>query len=658
MADHRDLANAIRALAMDAVELANSGHPGMPMGMADVATVLFTSYLKFDPSAPDWPDRDRFVLSAGHGSMLLYALMYLTGYQSVGIEDIKRFRQLGSKTPGHPENFVTPGVETTTGPLGQGLATAVGMALAERMLNARYGDQLVDHFTYVLSGDGCLMEGLSQEAIDLAGHLGLGRLIVFWDDNGISIDGATSLSWSTEQVTRFRASGWHVQSVDGHSRDAVADAIREARAAEAPSLIACRTIIGYGAPTKQGTEAVHGAALGPAETAAARERLGWPHPAFEIPETILATWRSLGARGQALRTDWESRLGSSPDRGGFLEAISGKLPAAFFDHMREHKRAMSAKAPKIATRKASELTLEVINTATERTLGGSADLTHSNLTLTKGLQSVRRGEYGGRYIHYGIREHGMAAAMNGIALHGGFIPYGGTFLVFSDYARGAIRLSALMEQRVIYVFTHDTIGLGEDGPTHQPIEHFAMLRATPNIHTFRPADAVEVAECWELALRANKTPSVLCLSRQNLPTLRTEDTDANLCALGAYILRESQGARDITLLATGSEVEIAIGAADRLGAEGLGVAVVSMPCWDLFEAQDPEYRAQVLGSAPRIAVEAASRFGWDRWIGDGGDFIGMRGFGASAPAPALYAHFGITADAVADSARRILKRVV
>lgn len=655
VADHVELANAVRALAMDAVEKVNSGHPGMPMGMADVATVLFTHFLKFDPSAPDWPDRDRFVLSAGHGSMLLYALLYLTGYEDVTVEEIQRFRQLGSKTPGHPENFVTRGVETTTGPLGQGIATAVGMALAERMLNARYGDQLVDHFTYVIAGDGCLMEGISHEAIDFAGHLGLGRLIVLWDDNRITIDGSTSLSTSAAQGARFRASGWHVQSVDGHSPKAVADAIRRARMIARPSLIGCRTIIGYGAPGKQGSESVHGAPLGASEVAAARERLGWPHPPFLIPNHILSTWRSAGERGRALRQDWESRLAASPKSQSFRDALLGELSPEVFDRLRDHKRAIAASAPKIATRKASELALEAINAATDRTVGGSADLTHSNLTITKNLVSVGGGSFGGRYIRYGVREHGMAAAMNGIALHGGFIPYGGTFLVFSDYARGAIRLSALMEQRVIYVLTHDSIGLGEDGPTHQPVEHLAMLRATPNFHTFRPADAVETAECWELALKARKTPSALCLSRHNLPTLRTEHNDDNLCSLGAYVLREAPRPRDVTLLATGSEVEVAISAAYRLSSEGVSVAVVSMPCWELFEAQDNAYRSHVLGSAPRIAVEAAVRLGWDRWIGERGAFVGMNGFGASAPTPSVYSHFGITAEAVADAVRRVLE---
>ena len=654
---HAALANAVRVLAMDAVEQANSGHPGMPMGMADVATVLFTRFLKFDPLAPQWPDRDRFILSAGHGSMLLYALLHLTGYEDVSLDELKRFRQLGSKTPGHPENFITRGVETTTGPLGQGLATAVGMALAERMMNARFSEDLVDHYTYVIAGDGCLMEGISQEAIDLAGHLGLRRLIVLWDDNRISIDGSTALSTSTEQLARFRASGWHVQSVNGHQPHSVAGAIQRAQATARPSLIACRTIIGHGAPNKQGTEIVHGAPLGPAEIAAARAQLGWPYPPFEIPADVRAAWQQAGERGRLEREDWQVRLEASPDRGAFLEATSGDVPEEVIRALHQHRCTLAANAPKVATRKASEMALEVINAATDRTIGGSADLTHSNLTITKGLKSIERGSFAGRYIHYGIREHGMAAAMNGIALHGGFIPYGGTFLVFSDYARGAIRLSALMEQRVIYVFTHDSIGLGEDGPTHQPVEHLAILRATPNLYTFRPADAVETAECWEIALQARSTPSALCLSRQAVATLRTEQPDGNRCARGAYVLRETSGARDVSILATGSEVEIAVAAANHLAERGVQAAVISMPCWELFEAQDEDYRRRVLGQAPRVAVEAAARLGWDRWIGDRGVFVGLTGFGASAPAADLYSYFGITADAVVVAAQRIMEKI-
>jgi transketolase len=651
---HHRLANALRALAMDAVERAKSGHPGLPMGMADVATVLFTRFIAFDPVRPDWPDRDRFVLSAGHGSMLLYALLHLIGSPQVTMDEIKRFRQLGSATPGHPEFGHTAGVETTTGPLGQGLATAVGMALAERMMQARFGSDLVDHFTYVLCGDGCLAEGISQEAIDLAGHLGLHRLIVLFDDNRISIDGPTSLSTSTDQAMRFRAAGWHVQAVDGHDPEAVAAAIGEARRTDAPSLIACRTTIGYGAPTKQGTEGVHGAPLGDAEIAGARATLGWAEPPFVVPDDVREAWRSVGARGRAARLAHERRLAASPKREAFLAALRGDVPEAALRALRAHRAHLAAEAPQVATRKASEMALEAINAAADLTIGGSADLTHSNLTLTRGLAPVARGAFSGRYIHYGIREHGMAAAMNGIALHGGLIPYGGTFLVFSDYARGAIRLSALMGQRVVYVLTHDSIGLGEDGPTHQPIEHLAMLRATPNLNVIRPADAVETAEAWEIALGARKTPTALCLSRQAVPTLRTGDVAGNLTARGAYVLQEPDGPRDVTLLATGTEVAIALAAADRLAGRGLSAAVVSMPCWELFEDEDAAYRRAVLGTAPRVAVEAAARLGWDRWIGEGGAFVGMTGFGASAPAPDLYRHFGITAEAVADAAARLV----
>ncbi|WP_404326240.1 transketolase [Aerophototrophica crusticola] len=652
----REMANALRVLAMDAVEQARSGHPGMPMGMADVATVLFTKFLRFDPTDPAWPDRDRFVLSAGHGSMLLYGLLHLTGYPGLGIEELKRFRQLGSITAGHPEYGHTPGVETTTGPLGQGIATAVGMALAERMLNARFGDGLVDHRTFVIAGDGCLQEGISHEAIDLAGHLCLDRLVVLWDDNRISIDGATSLSTSMDQQARFQAAGWHTETVDGHDGCAVEAAIARALAAGKPTLIACRTVIGFGAPNKQGSESTHGAPLGAAEIAAAREALGWTAPPFEIPADIATAWRAAGRRGAAERARWAERLEASPEAPRFRQALSGELPLEVFAALREHKRTLSAKAPSLASRKASELALEAINGATDLTVGGSADLTHSNLTITKGLETVQAGRFGGRYIRYGIREHGMAAAMNGIALHGGLVPYGGTFLVFADYARGAIRLSALMGVRVVYVLTHDSIGLGEDGPTHQPIEHLAMLRATPNLNVFRPADAVETAECWEIALRSRATPSVLCLSRQNLPTLRTRDSEENVCGRGAYVLREAAGERDVTLLATGSEVELAVKAADLLAADGVEAAVVSMPCWELFERLPAEERRAVLGTAPRVAVEAAARLGWDRWIGEGGAFVGMEGFGASAPAPALYQHFGITPEAVAQAARSVMRR--
>ncbi|CDX51561.1 transketolase 1, thiamin-binding [Mesorhizobium plurifarium] len=651
----RDMANAIRALAMDSVQKANSGHPGMPMGMADVATVLFGRFINIDPTAPDWPDRDRFVLSAGHGSMLQYALHHLLGYEDMPIEELQRFRQLGSRTAGHPEHGHALGIETTTGPLGQGISTAVGMALAERMLAARYGADLVDHHTYVIAGDGCLQEGISHEAIDLAGHLKLSRLIVLWDDNAISIDGPTSLSTSMDQPARFKAAGWHVQSVDGHDMEAVAAVIEAARRSDRPSLIACRTVIGKGAPNLGGSEKTHGAPLGDAEIAATRENIGWAHAPFEVPDEILSAWREIAERGRAARRAWERRLAASPAREHFERALSGKLPDAVFEALGAFRREHVEKATKVATRKASEMALAAINGATELTVGGSADLTHSNLTITKGMDRIAPGDYAGRYIHYGIREHGMAAAMNGIALHGGFAPYGGTFLCFADYARGAMRLSALMNQRVVYVMTHDSIGLGEDGPTHQPIEHLAMLRATPNLNVFRPADIIETAECWELALRSETRPSVLVLSRQNLPMLRQAHGHENRSGRGAYVLREPSTHRAVTLIATGSEVEIAVAAAERLEAEhGVAAAIVSMPCWELFEEQDADYRKSVLGSAPRVAVEAAARLGWDRWIGDTGAFVCMTGFGASAPAPDLYKHFGITPEAVAAAALKLI----
>ncbi|MER8522427.1 transketolase [Mesorhizobium sp. M0644] len=656
----RDMANAIRALAMDSVQKANSGHPGMPMGMADVATVLFSRFINIDPSAPNWPDRDRFVLSAGHGSMLQYALHYLLGFEDMPIEELQRFRQLGSRTAGHPEYGHALGIETTTGPLGQGISTAVGMALAERMLAARHGADLVDHFTYAIAGDGCLQEGISHEAIDLAGHLKLSRLIVFWDDNAISIDGPTSLSTSMDQPARFKAAGWHVQSVNGHDTETVAAAIEAAQQSDQPSLIACRTVIGKGAPNLGGSEKTHGAPLGDAEIAATRENIGWAFAPFEVPDDILFAWREIAGRGQAARRAWEQRLAASPRRQAFEGAVAGALPDAVFEALGAFRKEHVGKATKVATRKASEMALAAINGATELTVGGSADLTHSNLTITKGMNRIAPGDYAGRYIHYGIREHGMAAAMNGIALHGGFVPYGGTFLCFADYARGAMRLSALMGQRVIYVMTHDSIGLGEDGPTHQPVEHLAMLRATPNLNVFRPADIVETAECWELALRSEKRPSVLVLSRQNLPMLRQAPSgephsDENRSSRGAYILREPAGHRAVTLIATGSEVEIAVAAALRLETEhGVAAAIVSMPCWELFEEQDAGTRKAVLGSAPRIAIEAAARLGWDRWIGDTGTFVGMAGFGASAPAPDLYRHFDITPEAVAAAALKLI----
>jgi transketolase len=658
MSDHilecgKQDANAIRALAMDAVEKAKSGHPGMPMGMADVASVLFRGFLKFDAAAPHWPDRDRFVLSAGHGSMLLYALGYLVGYPGLDIEDLKQFRQLGSKTAGHPEYGHAPGIETTTGPLGQGLATAVGMAISERLQAARFGDELVDHFTYVLAGDGCLMEGVSHEAIDLAGHLRLGKLIVLWDDNSISIDGPTSLATSTDQAARFKASGWHVQQIDGHDVKQITEALTRAKNDPRPSMIACRTLIGYGAPGKQGKESVHGAPLGSEQIAAARETLIWPHEPFELPEPVLAGWRKSGRRGAPLRDAWRQRLANSPQGAEFERFLEGDVAGEIAGPLKAFRERLAQEKPKVATRKSSEMTLGVINDATRATIGGSADLTHSNYTITKGMGSIAPGDFSGRYIHYGVREFGMAAAMNGLALHGGFAPYGGTFLVFSDYARAAIRLAALMGLRVVYVLTHDSIGLGEDGPTHQPVEHLASLRAMPNLNVFRPADAIETAECWELALAARKTPSVLSLSRQNLPTLERPIVE-NLSARGAYVLQEPEGGRDVTLLATGSEVSIALEAAKLLQLLGKRAAVVSMPSFELFAAQPAEYRALVLGTAPRVGVEAAARFGWDRWLGETSAFVGMTGFGASAPADALYEHFGITPQTVAQAAAALL----
>ena len=651
----KSMANAIRFLAMDAVQAAKSGHPGMPMGMADAATVLFNRFMNIDPSQPKWADRDRFVLSAGHGSMLIYAINHLLGYADMPIEQIRNFRQLGYRTAGHPEYGHVDGVEVTTGPLGQGISSAVGMALAERMHNARFGDDLVDHYTYVIAGDGCLMEGISHEAIDLAGHMKLGRMIVLWDDNAITIDGDTDLSTSTDQAKRFEAAGWHVVKADGHDAESVAAAIEAARADDRPSLIACKTIIGFGAPNKQGGHDVHGAPLGDEEIAAARETLGWAHAPFEVPDEIYTAWSKVAARGQATREAWESRLASSVEADAFKTSLAAPDAAALKSSFNDYKQAQSAEAPKMATRKASQAALEVLNATLPNTIGGSADLTGSNNTKTKGMDSIQAGAYGGRYIHYGVREHGMAAAMNGLALHGGFIPYGGTFLVFSDYCRHSIRLAALMGVPVTHVMTHDSIGLGEDGPTHQPVEHVASLRAMPNLNVFRPCDVVETAEAWECAALSDNTPSVMALTRQGLPTYRTEHTSENLTAKGAYVLREAPGGvRDVTLIATGSEVEIAMEAADKLEADGVKAAVVSAPCLDIFAAQDADYQAGVLGDAPRVAVEAAIGFGWERWTGDKGAFVGMTGFGASGPYKALYEHFGITPENVANTAKKLI----
>ncbi|OCK59205.1 transketolase [Bradyrhizobium sp. LMTR 3] len=654
---HAEMANAIRFLAIDAVETAKSGHPGMPMGMADVATVLFSRFLKFDPSDPAWPDRDRFVLSAGHGSMLLYALLHLTGYEGMTLNELRAFRQWASKTPGHPEYGHTAGVETTTGPLGQGIATAVGMALAERLMNARFGDDCVDHFTYVIAGDGCLMEGISHEAISLAGHLRLNRLIVLFDDNEISIDGATSLSCSDDQLARFRAVGWSASRIDGHDPEAIAAAIERARNSDRPSLIACRTIIGFGAPNRQGTEKVHGAPLGGEEAARTRDALNWPHAPFEIPEAVLAQWRQAGRRGHAARRCWIERTKrlSSDSRSQFHDALNRNLPCSYAQAMTKLRDDFATERPNIATRQVSQRVIDAIAGALPNLLGGSADLTHSNLTRARTQRPVQPGSFAGSYIHYGVREHAMAAAMNGIALHGGFIPYGGTFLSFADYSRPAIRLAALMNIRVIHVMTHDSIGLGEDGPTHQPVEHLASLRAIPNLLVFRPGDAIETAEAWDCALRAQASPSVLCLSRQALPAFREGGGD-NLVARGAYVVVEPEGGRDVTLIATGSEVSIAIEAAKTLAKDNVRAAVVSAPCFELFRQQSHEYRAEVLGDAPRIGVEAAIEGDWARWLGDGGEFVGMTGFGASAPAETLYREFGITANAVAIAAMRCIAR--
>jgi len=653
---HQDMANAIRFLSADAVQRANSGHPGMPMGMADAATVLFTRFLKFDASDPQWPDRDRFVLSAGHGSMLLYSLLHLTGYAGMTMSELENFRQLGSKTAGHPEYGHAPGIETTTGPLGQGIATAVGMALAERLHNARFGDTLVDHHTYVIAGDGCLMEGISHEAISMAGHLKLGKLIVLWDDNRISIDGGTDLSVSDDQMARFTASGWDVQAVDGHDPDAVAAALEKARGTQTPSMIACRTIIGYGAPNKQGTSGTHGAPLGDDELALAREKMGWPHAPFTVPADVLNAWRAAGNRGAEARAGWQGRLDGAKNKAEFERGVAGKLPEGWKQAVLDYKKAVVEEAPKWATRQASGKFLDLLCAAVPELIGGSADLTGSVNTKAKGLEPVTADDFSGRYMYYGVREHGMAAAMNGIALHGGFIPYGGTFLVFADYMRGAMRLSALMEQRVVYVLTHDSIGLGEDGPTHQPVETLASLRAMPNFAVFRPCDPIETAECWELAVERFDGPSGMVLTRQGVPLLRKDAGAENKSARGAYVLAEAEGTRKVTLLATGSEVSIAMAARDALQAEGIGAAVVSMPSWELFEEQDQAYRDAVLGPGTvRVAVEAAIRMGWDRYIGADGGFVGMTGFGASAPAGELYKHFGITAEAVVTEAKSRIK---
>ena len=653
MTGNRRMADAIRALAIDAVEKAKSGHPGMPMGMADAATVLWTRFLKFDAAAPRWHDRDRFVLSAGHGSMLLYALLHLTGYADMGMDQLQSFRQLHSRAAGHPEWGEHPAIETTTGPLGQGLATAVGMALAERILAARFGKALVDHRTWVIASDGDLMEGISHEAIGLAGHLGLAKLTVLYDDNHISIDGNTALSLSDDPLKRFTAAGWAVRRVDGHDPEQVAEALSAAMRSRKPSLIACRTIIGLGAPTKAGTAGTHGSPLGAEEAAAAKKLLGWTAPPFTVPEDLTTLWHAAGTRGSGTRRTWHKRLATSNQRDEFERVMEGRLPATWDAAIAALKQEIATSKPKLATRQSSQKVLETLVFATPELVGGSADLTGSNLTLVKGQKSIAPEDFAGQYIHYGVREHGMAAAANGMALHGGIIPYTGTFFVFTDYMRPAIRLGALMHQRVIHVLTHDSIGLGEDGPTHQPVEHLASLRAMPNVHVYRPADTLETAECWELAIRRADGPSLLVLTRQALPALRF-DASENLTARGGYVLAEAEGPRQATLIATGSEVSLAMEARALLAAEGIHTAVVSLPCWELFADQDAAYRASVLGAAFRVGIEAACGFGWERILGDNGVFIGMPGFGASAPAEVLYKHFGITAEAAAAAVRQHL----
>ena len=644
----RRLANAIRGLAMDAVEAANSGHPGMPMGMADAATALFTRHVKFDAADPRWPDRDRFILSAGHGSMLLYALLYLTGYERPTLDDIKRFRQLGSPTAGHPENFELPGIEVTTGPLGQGVAMAVGMAVAERHLNAVYGDELVDHRTFVIAGDGDLMEGVNHEAVGLAGHLQLGRLIVLWDDNSITIDGSTELSRNEDVIGRYEAGRWHTAECDGLNADDVDRAINEALADPRPSLIRCRTIIGYGAPHKQGTAATHGSALGADEVAAAKKELGLDPEPFSVPDDVLTAWRTAGKRGAVEHALWSERLEASSRKDEFLSRLNGKVGDAW---LKPYLDKLLADLKPVATRKASEMALEAINAAIPATIGGSADLTGSNNTKTSNIEPLTPENYGGRYIYYGIREFGMAAAMNGMALHGGVIPYGGTFLVFTDYARPAIRLSALQNARVIYVMTHDSIGLGEDGPTHQPIEHLQSLRAMPQLDVYRPADAVETAECWALALQKDG-PSILALTRQNLTPLRTERAGENLSSRGAYRLKSAENNRKVVILATGSEVEIALAAAARLEVQGIGTDVVSMPCTERFDAQPAEYREDILPDVSnreilRVSIEAGATFGWERYVGLHGLKVGIDRFGVSAPARDAYDYFSLTPDKIA-----------
>ena len=654
-ATHKDMANVIRALSMDAVEKAKSGHVGMPLGMADVATILFTKHMKYDPKQPDWADRDRFVLSAGHGSMLIYSLLYLTGYESVSLADIENFRQLGASTPGHPENFVTKGVETTTGPLGQGIATSVGMAIAERHLNAQFGDDLVNHHTWVIAGDGCLMEGVSQEAITLAGHMKLNKLIVLWDDNNVTIDGTLDVADQTDQLKRFESAGWATAAIDGHDPAAIDQALEWAKSSDRPVMIACKTRIGYGAPNIEGTGPAHGGPYGAEEVAGIRKNIGWDHAPFVVPDDVLSSWRTAGARGAADREAWEKRLAASGDAPKFQALLNNVIPAEFSDAMALHKQEVSDGQAKKATRQWSGAALEVATKILPGMIGGSADLTGSNNTKTSSTGPLDANNYAGRYIHYGVREHGMASAMNGMALHGGVIPYSGTFFVFSDYSRAAIRLGALMGAPVIHVMTHDSIGLGEDGPTHQPVEHLASFRAMPNVHVFRPCDGVETAECWEVALARQNGPSMMVLTRQGLAPARSGKIGENLSAKGGYILSESDGAPQVVLIATGSEVELALAAQTELKSQGIAARVVSMPCWELFAEQPDSYQEEVLGGdLPKVAVEAGVRLGWDQWIGRKGAFVGMNSFGASAPYGDLFKHFGITAEAVTAAARSLL----
>ena len=649
----RQMANAIRVLSAEAVQEANSGHPGMPMGMADVATVLFSKFINIDPLNPDWPDRDRFVLSAGHGSMLIYALNFLSGYKDMPIESIKKFRQLNFNTPGHPEYGHTQGVETTTGPLGQGFATSVGMALAEKLLNARFNSSLVDHYTYTIVGDGCLQEGISHEAIEFAGHLKLSKLIVLWDDNEISIDGKTKLSTSSNQISRFKSCGWDTQKIDGHNYEEIFNAIEKAQKSKKPSLIACKTIIGFGSPNLAGTEKTHGAPLGSEEVKEVKKQLNWNFDSFKVPQSIIDDWEVVKIRGNKKRIDWNKRLESDSKKEKFNDFLTQSINEKFEKSFKTYVKKLKKEKPKLATRQASMNFLEILNSSVENTIGGSADLTGSNLTKTHKMKTVSAGRYKGNYIHYGIREHMMGAVMNGIALHKGFVTYGGTFLVFSDYMRASIRLSALMKTKVVYVLTHDSIGLGEDGPTHQPIEHLAMLRATPGLNVFRPADAVETAEAWEESLKTNG-PSILALSRQGLPAIRDESSSENLTKKGGYILKNANGKRDVTLIASGSEVEIAIKTSELLLEANINAAVISLPCWELFENQSEEYKSEVLGNVLKVGIEAGSEMGWHKYIGSEGIFVGINTFGASAPAHELFKHFGFNPDEIKE---KILKKL-